>query len=155
MGASLYDDCTARKSALFCHAVSFLILDRMTRRKQDPEYGCPIEITLDVIGGRWKGMVLHRLLQGVARFNELRRVIPRITQRMLTLQLRELERDGVIQRTVHPEVPPRVEYRLTEFGRSLAPILTMMEQWGEQYQVRGRTARHGMTLSTAAKSSPP
>ena len=106
----------------------------MPRRKRDPAYGCPIEVTLDVIGGKWKGMVLHRLLQGTARFNELRRVIPGATQRMLTLQLRELERDGVISRTVHPEVPPRVEYRLTDFGRSLAPILEMMDRWGTRYQ---------------------
>ncbi|MPY89480.1 MAG: ArsR family transcriptional regulator [Luteitalea sp.] len=106
----------------------------MARRKQDLDYGCPIEVTLDVIGGKWKGMVLHRLLEGTARFNELRRVCPRATQRMLTLQLRELERDGVICRTVYPEVPPRVEYRLTTFGRSLAPILAMMEKWGEKYR---------------------
>src|SRR3989337_196312 len=114
----------------------------MPRRKQDLDYGCPIEVTLDVIGGTWKGMVLHRLMQGAARFNQLRRVIPKTTQRMLTLQLRELERDGVILRTVHPEVPPRVEYSLTEFGRSLAPILSMMDKWGEQYQkaVRVRLA---------------
>jgi DNA-binding HxlR family transcriptional regulator len=106
----------------------------MARRKQDLDFGCPIEVTLDVIGGKWKGMVLYRLLEGTARFNELRRIIPGITQRMLTLQLRELERDGVICRTVFPEVPPRVEYRLTEFGQSLAPILGMMEKWGEQYR---------------------
>jgi DNA-binding HxlR family transcriptional regulator len=107
----------------------------MARRKQDP-YGCAIEVTLDVIGGKWKGKLLYRLLQGTARFNELRRAVPNCTQRMLTLQLRELERDGVIARTVHPEVPPRVDYALTEFGRSLAPILLMMERWGAQYQER-------------------
>jgi DNA-binding HxlR family transcriptional regulator len=106
----------------------------MPRRKLDQAYGCPIEVALDVIGGKWKGMVLHRLLQGTARFNELRRAVPGATQRMLTLQLRELERDGVISRTVYPEVPPRVEYRLTEFGHSLAPILQMMESWGVRYR---------------------
>jgi DNA-binding HxlR family transcriptional regulator len=106
----------------------------MARRKHDPDYGCPIEVTLDVIGGKWKGMILHRLLDGTARFNELRRLIPPITQRMLTLQLRELERDGVIRRTVHAEVPPKVEYELTTFGRSLAPILKQMAEWGEKYR---------------------
>lgn len=113
----------------------------MARRKQDPDYDCPIEVALDVVGGKWKGMVLHRLLQGSARFNELRRVMPKTTQRMLTLQLRELERDGVVLRTVHAEVPPRVEYRLTEFGRQLAPILGLMTQWGERYQSAVRARR--------------
>lgn len=112
----------------------------MTRRKQDPDYGCSIEVTLDVIGGKWKGIVLHRLVAGPARFNELRRLAPKATQRMMTLQLRELERDGVISRTVYPEVPPRVDYALTEFGRSLVPILSTMSEWGERYHevVRAR-----------------
>ncbi|MEV0246610.1 helix-turn-helix domain-containing protein [Nocardia sp. NPDC050712] len=105
----------------------------MTRRKDDLLLDCPIEVTLDVIGGKWKGMVLYQLMDGTARFNELRRVIPGATQRMLTLQLRELERDGVITRTVYPEVPPRVEYELTPFGRSLGPLLELMERWGERY----------------------
>lgn len=121
----------------------------MPRRKEDPDYGCPIEVALDVVGGKWKGMVLHRLMQGTARFNQLRRVIPKSTQRMLTLQLRELERDGVILRTVHAEVPPRVEYRLTELGRSLAPILSMMNQWGEQYQSVVRARLKSESVDTA------
>ena len=125
----------------------------MTRRKQDLDYGCPIEVTLDVIGGKWKGMVLYRLLQGAARFNELRRETPKITQRVLTLQLRELERDGVICRTVHPEVPPRVEYSLTEFGRTLTPILSMMETWGERYRtvVRAQPERRGAATQDEAR----
>ena len=106
----------------------------MARRKQDPDYECPVEVTLDVIGGKWKGMVLYRLLDGAARFNELRRITRGITQRVLTTQLRELERDGVISRRVYPEVPPRVEYRLTEFGRSLGPVFTLLEQWGKKYR---------------------
>lgn len=105
----------------------------MTTRKHDVEYGCPVETALDVIGGKWKGMVIYRLLDGTARFNELKRLMPRVTQRVLTLQLRELERDGVIERKVYPEVPPKVEYSLTEFGRGLKPILTMMSDWGERY----------------------
>ena len=113
----------------------------MARRKQDPDYECPVEVTLDVIGGKWKGMVLYRLLDGAARFNELRRITRGITQRVLTTQLRELERDGVISRRVYPEVPPRVEYRLTEFGRSLAPLFTLLEQWGKKYRDARPSAR--------------
>lgn len=106
----------------------------MPRRKEDEQYDCPIEVALDVLGGKWKGMVLYRLLDGTARFNELRRLMPKVTHRVLTLQLRELERDGVIRRTVHPEVPPRVEYDLTEFGKSLKPILDLMSDWGSRYR---------------------
>ena len=105
----------------------------MIKRKKNPEYDCPIEVTLDVIGGKWKGMILYCLFRGTTRFNELRRLIPKATQRVLTAQLRELERDSVISRKVYAEVPPRVEYSLTEFGHSLKPILDMMEHWGEEY----------------------
>lgn len=115
----------------------------MSKRKHNPDYGCPIEVTLDVIGGKWKGMVLYCLLKGTARFNELRRLIPKATQRVLTTQLRELEQDGVISRKVYPEVPPRVEYSLTEFGLSLKPILELMGAWGEEYrQLVEGLARH-------------
>jgi DNA-binding HxlR family transcriptional regulator len=108
----------------------------MARRKIDDGNVCPIETTLDILGGKWKGMVLHRLLSGTVRFNELRRAVPNVTQRMLTRQLRELERDGVIQRKVYAEVPPKVEYSLTDFGMSLKPILTAMNDWGERYHRR-------------------
>jgi DNA-binding HxlR family transcriptional regulator len=101
-------------------------------------FGCPIETTLEVLGGKWKGMVLHRLIFGTLRFNELRRSLPHVTQRMLTRQLRELERDGVIHRRVYAEVPPRVEYSLSEFGLSLKPILLMMGDWGAAYQDKVR-----------------
>jgi DNA-binding HxlR family transcriptional regulator len=89
-----------------------------------------------VIGGRWKGVVIYRLLGGKLRFGELRRKLPNCTERMLTVQLRELEEDGLVTRTVYPEVPPRVEYELTPFGKSLEPILFALREWGARYKRR-------------------
>ncbi|WP_426453320.1 winged helix-turn-helix transcriptional regulator [Paenibacillus sp. S-38] len=100
----------------------------------DNAYGCPVEATLDLIGGKWKGVILYHLTGGTVRFNEFRRLMPGITQRMLTLQLRELESDGLIHREVYQEIPPRVEYSLTELGRSLEGIILQMRDWGEKYQ---------------------
>ncbi|PPA84151.1 ArsR family transcriptional regulator [Brevibacillus laterosporus] len=97
---------------------------------------CPVETTLDVIGGKWKGIILYHLIDGKKRFNEFRKLHPCITQRMLTLQLRELERDGIIHREVYKEVPPKVEYSLTEFGRTLEPIILLMKDWGENHKDR-------------------
>jgi len=97
---------------------------------------CPMEATLDVIGGRWKGVILYHLLDGEKRFGELRRLLPGVTQRMLTLQLRELEEDEVIHREIYKQIPPKVEYSLTEFGRSLEPTIALMCRWGEQYMSR-------------------
>ena len=94
---------------------------------------CPTETALDVIGGKWKGMILFYLYDGTKRFNELRRLIPGITQRMLTKQLRELEGQGVVHREVYPEVPPKVEYRLTPLGKKLGPTLRSLRVWGEAY----------------------
>lgn len=99
----------------------------------DSQYNCTVELTLDVIGGKWKGVLLFYLLGGSKRFNELRRLLPDVTQRMLTLQLRELEMDGLIDRKVYAQVPPKVEYSLTEFGATLKPLLLMMRDWGQQY----------------------
>ena len=93
---------------------------------------CPAEVTLAVIGGRWKVLILYQLFQGVMRFSELRRAVPGITQKMLTQQLRELERDGVVRRTVYPQVPPRVEYSLTPRGETLKPVVNAMCRWGVQ-----------------------
>lgn len=100
------------------------------RREMKCHPGCSVEAALDVIGNKWKGVILFHLLSGKKRFNELRRLIPSVTQRMLTLQLRELESDKVIIRTIFPEVPPRVEYELTKLGESLRPILLQLKEWG-------------------------
>ena len=100
---------------------------------QGHTYNCPVEVTLEIIGGRWKSVILYHLLGRTRRFGELRKLLPGVTQRMLTLQLRELENDGVIHREVYRQIPPKVEYSLTEFGRSLEPILRALLAWGEQY----------------------
>ncbi|AKT38699.1 winged helix-turn-helix transcriptional regulator [Chondromyces crocatus] len=105
-------------------------------RRAEGKSGCSVESALAVIGGRWKGVVLYWLSTGTLRFGELRRLLPSCTQRMLTLQLRELEQDGLVKRTVYAEVPPRVEYELTPFGRSLVPILLDLKAWGERYRRR-------------------
>ena len=98
--------------------------------------GCDVEATLSVIGGRWKPVLMCHLLGGKKRFGELRRLTPNATERMIALQLRELEADGVVTRHVYAEVPPRVEYELTEFGRSLEDILTLMQEWGHAFKAR-------------------
>ncbi|MFK0522691.1 winged helix-turn-helix transcriptional regulator [Paenibacillus illinoisensis] len=109
--------------------------DRKSGYGQCPnEEGCPVEYTLDVIGGKWKGVLLYHMIEGPIRFNEFRRICPTITQRMLTLQLRELEEDGVVHREVYPQVPPKVEYSLSEFGRTLVPIIMEMKIWGEKHK---------------------
>jgi len=96
--------------------------------------GCSVEATLGLIGGKWKGVILYRLLtEQVLRFNELRRLLPNITQRMLTNQLRELEGDKLIARKVYPEVPPKVEYRLTDYGQTLAPVIYALKAWGDAH----------------------
>lgn len=97
---------------------------------------CPVTATVDVIGGKWKPLIVHTLLGGTHRFGELRRRIPGVTQQMLTLQLRELERDGVVHREIYREVPPKVEYSLTELGRNLDGIVAAMTEWGRRYLAR-------------------
>lgn len=94
---------------------------------------CPVAETTKIIGGKWKPTILFHIKDGPRRFNELRRLIPGITQRMLTLQLRALEEDGIVLRTVHQTIPPHVEYQLSEHGCTLGPILEAMSKWGEKY----------------------
>jgi DNA-binding HxlR family transcriptional regulator len=108
----------------------------MRHKRYDCNFGCPVEACLEVVGGKWKGVILFHLLGGTKRFNEMSRLVPGITQRMLSRQLRELEADRIVERKVYPEVPPRVEYSLTEFGRTLEPILRTLQQWGAQYLER-------------------
>ena len=93
-------------------------------------YHCALDVTMDFIGGKWKTVVLWYLREGTLRFGELKKQIPTITEKMLSLQLKELERDGIITRKVYAEVPPRVEYCLTEEGKSLLPILEELALWG-------------------------
>ena len=95
---------------------------------------CPVETTLLLIGDKWMVMILRDLMTGTKRFGALRRSIPAISQKMLTQQLRAMEADGLVHREVYAEVPPRVEYSLTETGESLRPVLDAMNVWGRQYQ---------------------
>ncbi|WP_166831163.1 winged helix-turn-helix transcriptional regulator [Thalassoroseus pseudoceratinae] len=97
---------------------------------------CPVEATLELIGGKWKGMILFYLLDGRLRFSELKRQIGCVTQRMLTKQLRELEASGLVNRIVYAEVPPRVEYELTEEGESLRPVLGALKEWGNSHALK-------------------
>jgi DNA-binding HxlR family transcriptional regulator len=96
-------------------------------------YRCTVSVTLDMIGGKWKSLILWQLSFKTLRFSQLQRRLSKATQKMLTQQLRELERDGLIHRKVYAEVPPRVEYSLTEMGNSVVPILQLMYQWGKDY----------------------
>jgi DNA-binding HxlR family transcriptional regulator len=101
-------------------------------RKELP--ACPVETTLLLISDRWKVLILRDLLSGTKRFGELKRSVGTISQKVLTSNLRSMEADGLLVRQVYPEVPPRVEYTLTELGKSLKPVLDAMWDWGEGYQ---------------------
>lgn len=105
----------------------------MTKTKTIRDDICPTETALSVMGGKWKEMILFYLADGTKRYNELKRLIPDITQRMLTKQLRDLETDGIIHRKVYPVIPPKVEYSLTDTGNKLKPIISALRDWGEDY----------------------
>ncbi len=95
---------------------------------------CPVEVTLQLIGDKWKVLILRELMPGKKRFGELQKSISHISQRMLTQQLKAMEQDGLVNRVAYAEIPPRVEYSLTELGESLEPILGSMSTWGEFYR---------------------
>lgn len=97
---------------------------------------CPVETTLMLIGDKWKVLILRDLMPGTKRFGELKKSIGNVSQKVLTAQLRDMEENGLVHRQVYAEVPPRVEYSLTELGESLRPILAAMVTWGEGYQAR-------------------
>jgi DNA-binding HxlR family transcriptional regulator len=100
------------------------------------EFYCPVNLTSDVIGGKWKPLVIYYLEKRTRRFGELQKLIPGMTKKMLTQHLRELERDGVVSRKAYPEIPPKVEYSLTRHGESLKPILKLMSAWGTKHRER-------------------
>jgi DNA-binding HxlR family transcriptional regulator len=93
-------------------------------------YRCPVTITLEKIGARWKPLILYQLIGGTRRYNELRKALPQITEKMLIQHLRELEHDKLIVRTIHPVVPPHVDYKLSKTGETLTPVLNAMAEWG-------------------------
>lgn len=95
---------------------------------------CPVETTLSLIGNKWKVLILRDLLYGTKRFGELKKSIGGVSQKVLTAQLRDMEANGLVERKVYAEVPPRVEYSLTDLGHSLKPILDAMWNWGEEYK---------------------
>lgn len=106
-------------------------------------FHCPVEATIQLIGGKYKTLILWHLIDDTLRFNELHRLLPQATSKMLTQQLRELETDGFIIRTVYPVVPPKVEYKLSELGHSIIPVLQAMCAWGDAYL----TKQQGMVCS--------
>lgn len=104
----------------------------MLTKKEVPE--CPVATTVQLIGSKWKLLIMRNLLERPWRFNELRKSLDGISQKVLTDSLRSMEDDGIITRTVYPEVPPKVEYRLSDLGESMRPILESMQQWGITYK---------------------
>lgn len=118
------------------------------------EFYCPVKLTADIIGGKWKPLILFYLEGRTRRFSELQRLIPHMTKKMLTQHLRELESDEIINRRVYAEVPPRVEYSLTRHGKSLKPILKLMSAWGVRHRARyglakARIRHDGVPATTA------
>lgn len=94
------------------------------------KFSCPVEVSMEILSGKWKCLMLWHLHEGTKRYKELEKIVPGVSQKMLSQQLKELERDGLINKRIYAEVPPRVEYSLTDLGRSAFPILQMMHRWG-------------------------
>lgn len=103
------------------------------------DYICPVEATIRLIGGKYKAIILWHLMKGTLRYSELHKRMPKATDKMLAQQLRELEKDGLITRTVYPVVPPKTEYALTDFGKTLTPILDELCNWGKSYLEQNQT----------------
>lgn len=108
--------------------------NRLTRKNDKKKVRCPVETTIEAIGGRWKVLIIHHLLNGTKRFGELTRLLDGVSARTLTRQLRELEKSGIIDRCVHQQIPPRVDYTLTALGSRLQPVLYAMHEWAEAAQ---------------------
>jgi DNA-binding HxlR family transcriptional regulator len=123
-------------SARLSEHKSELEIEKESERESNqdtPQYICGVAVSLEIIGGKWKGVILWHLCHKTLRFSQLRRRLQGVTQKMLTQQLRELERDKLVNRKVYAEVPPRVEYSLTELGRTLEPTLRQLCEWGKDY----------------------
>ncbi len=105
----------------------------MERKVYDCQAGCPVESTLQIIAGKWKSVIIYHLMAGTKRFNDLQKEMSDCSRRMLALQLKELQDDHVVTKRVYPTVPVKTEYSLTEFGHTLEPVVTAMEQWGQMY----------------------
>ena len=113
------------------------------------ENSCPVTATMKVLGGKWKSILINAIyFTSPARFGELKRSVAGITQSMLTTQLRELENDGIITRKIYAEIPPRVEYTLTEFGLTLSPIIQSMAEWGKQYRLNNEVKKANSSTPT-------
>ncbi len=104
----------------------------MIKKENLPE--CPVATTVQLIGSKWKLLILRDLLTGTKRYNELKRSLPDISQKVLTASLKSMVEDGIVIRTAYPEVPPRVEYSLSELGESMRPMIAVMEKWGTEYK---------------------
>ena len=104
----------------------------MIKKENLPE--CPVATTVQLIGSKWKLLILRDLLTGTKRYNELRRSLPDISQKVLTSSLKSMTEDGLVIRTAYPEVPPRVEYSLSPLGESMRPVISVMEEWGTEYK---------------------
>ena len=116
--------------------ISTIFLATSVTKKLDHNTACPVETTLTLIGDKWKVLILRDLMPGTKRFGELKKSVGNVSQKVLTAQLRTMEESGLVNRKVYAEVPPRVEYSLTELGKSLKPILDSMRAWGEAYKAK-------------------
>ena len=108
---------------------------------------CPVTATMGIIGGKWKILIVFLICNDINRFGKMGMVLKDISKQMLTTQLRELENDGILERKIYPEIPPRVEYFLTEKGKSLLPIIDMMKDWGKKYLLKEDAIEHAHAAS--------